>query len=222
MVIPISQWFGRGFGQSGSTSNMGASTAAASTLAFFSSTEDPIPSAITRKANATPIEMLRFMGCSSKQHRLQSVRHSELQKPYRLKPVPLSYALLLLGPQNALFFLRDGTQAFVHEFLEALAAIGFRRVDVALGIRGDAVHRVELSRLTSAVAETCQDLQRVAQQNVDLFVGAVRQVNILLLGILRESNVPDRAVAQRSLLDDLFLDERAVLLEHLNAIVHTV
>ena len=62
--------------------------------------------------------------------------------------------------------------------------------------------RVELAGLAAAVAEAGQDFERVAQQDVDLLVRAVGQVDVLLLRILRERDVPDRAVAQAFLRDE--------------------
>src|SRR5882672_4273599 len=56
IVMPITQWFGNGFGHIGSTSNVGAWTPA-----FFSSTIDPTPSPATSTRIAAPIQTLRFI-----------------------------------------------------------------------------------------------------------------------------------------------------------------
>src|SRR5690349_11318778 len=130
--------------------------------------------------------------------------------------------LLLFGPQDPLVLLGNRSQTFVHESLHALSAIGFGGVDVALGIRGDTVDRVELAGLAAAVAEAGQDFHRLAQHDVNLLVGSVRQVDVLLLRILGERDVPRRPVAERVLGDEYFLDELAVRSEYLNAIVHAV
>src|SRR5437016_13596897 len=61
MVFPMIQWFGKGFGHMGSTSNRGAWTPAASTTARFSSTADPIPSATTTARKDAPTYTFRFM-----------------------------------------------------------------------------------------------------------------------------------------------------------------
>src|SRR5882672_7816667 len=132
------------------------------------------------------------------------------------------FYVLLFRPQHALVFFCDRSQAFVHEFLQALSTIGFGRVDVALRIRGDAVHGVELSGLSSAVAETRQDLESVAQKDVNFLVSTIRQIDIFLPWVLREGNVPNGPITQRSFFDDLLLDEGAVRLEYLDAIVHTI
>ena len=90
------------------------------------------------------------------------------------------------------------------------------------GVGGDAVHGVELARLAAAFAEAGHDFERIALDDVDPVVHAVGQIHILLLRILGEGDVPHRAVAQRILRDEGFLDERAVRLEDLNAVVHAV
>src|SRR5437867_4089161 len=57
----MSQWFGNGFGHSGSTSNLGAITVAASTAALFSSTMLPTPKTTTSVRKIAPMQRLRFM-----------------------------------------------------------------------------------------------------------------------------------------------------------------
>src|SRR5438045_1111136 len=71
--------------------------------------------------------------------------------------------LLFLRPENSLIFLGHGSQAFVDKSLYALSSIRFGGVDVALGIRGDAVDRVELAGLAAAIAEAGQDLHGLPQ-----------------------------------------------------------
>src|SRR6185295_10269841 len=61
IVWPRIHLFGRGFGQSGSTSNRGAWTAAASSAALFSSHADPAPRPATTTRNVAPTQRLRFM-----------------------------------------------------------------------------------------------------------------------------------------------------------------
>src|SRR3990167_1333827 len=61
MVIPISQWFGNGLGHSGSTSNRGAVTAAASAADLLLRTADPTPSATISARKIMPTERLRFI-----------------------------------------------------------------------------------------------------------------------------------------------------------------
>src|SRR6266851_312312 len=156
--------------------------------------------------------------CLNLQCRLKGRRYKTVAKPCHYT----NSSVLLFRPQYALLFFRDRSQALVHEFLQALPAVGFGRVDVAFRIRRDAVHGVELTRLPSAVAETRQNLKSVAQQDVHLLVGPVREIDVLLLRIFRKSNVPNGPVTQRPFFDDLFLDEGTVRLEYLDAVVHTV
>src|SRR6266853_4059093 len=61
MVFPMIQWFGKGFGHMGSTSNRGAWTPAASTTARFSSTANPMPSATITVRKDSPRYKFRFM-----------------------------------------------------------------------------------------------------------------------------------------------------------------
>src|ERR1700681_3917335 len=51
-VRPRTQWFGKGFGQSGSTSNRGACIPEASTETFLRGKPDSIPMAASSTANA--------------------------------------------------------------------------------------------------------------------------------------------------------------------------
>src|SRR3977135_3554029 len=91
---------------------------------------------------------------------------------------------LLPRPQDALAPPRARTYALVDEFLHALAFVRFRRIEVALGIGGDAVHAVELARLATAVAEVGDFLERVAQDDAHLLVLAVGEEHEALLAVL--------------------------------------
>src|SRR3990172_11230249 len=63
------------------------------------------------------------------------------------------------GPQDALVLRAHRGHPLVDELLDALPLVGFRGVDVALGVGGDAVHAVELPRLAAAVAEAREDFE---------------------------------------------------------------
>src|SRR5712691_2355036 len=76
-------------------------------------------------------------------------------------------------PQHALAPAPNRAYALVDEFLHALAFVRFRRIEVALGIGGDAVHAVELARLATAVSEVGDFLERVTQDDAHLLVLAV-------------------------------------------------
>src|SRR5258708_463808 len=93
-------------------------------------------------------------------------------------------ALPLLRPNHALILLGHRSHAFIHELLHALAVIRLGGVDVAFGIRRDAVDRVELAGLPAAVAEHGEDFHRVALDDVDMFVRSIDQVDELLVLIL--------------------------------------
>src|SRR5262245_20108630 len=131
-------------------------------------------------------------------------------------------SLLCSRPNSSLILLRHWRESFVYELLQPPPLVGLGRVDVAFGIGGDAVNPIELARLAPAVAEAGQDFHRLAQQDVDLLVAAVGDVEILLLRVFREGDVPHRPVGQRSLRDKLFLHKLAVALEYLNPIVRAV
>src|SRR5438093_1146548 len=112
-------------------------------------------------------------------------------------------------PDHALIFLRDRSETFVRELLHALALVGLRYIDVPFRVDRDAVRAEELTRLAPAVAEAGEQLQRLPLDDVDLLIAAVRQIQIFLLRVFRERDVPYRAVGERPLRDELFLDEFA-------------
>src|SRR5712692_5330212 len=129
---------------------------------------------------------------------------------------------LLTRPQHALAPPRNRTYALVDEFLHALAFVRFGRIEVALGIGGDAVHAVELAGLATAVSEIGDFLERVTQDNAHLLVLAVGEEHEPLLAVLRERDVPGRARSERLLGIEPFLHELAVRLEYLHAVALAV
>src|SRR5215208_4580789 len=86
-------------------------------------------------------------------------------------------------PNDALVGSRHRADAFVRKLLEPLSFVRFRRVDVALRVRRDAVHREELTRLTTAIAEARDDLERGAIHHVHALVLAVGEEDIFLLRV---------------------------------------
>src|SRR5689334_22057718 len=88
-------------------------------------------------------------------------------------------------PQHALIARVYRADALGDELLNALALVGFGRVDIALGIGRDAVHAVELPRLAPAVAEVGDLFERLAQNDANFLVRAVGQEHEALLGIAR-------------------------------------
>src|ERR1700686_193259 len=119
-----------------------------------------------------------------------------------------------LRPQYALILFRDGAQAFVNKLLNPLAAIRPGHVDISLGIGGNAVRAVKFTGLAAAFSKRGKHFQRIARKNVDPVILSIRQINIFLLRIFRECDVPRRARAQRPLGDEGFLHKSAVGFEH--------
>src|SRR5882762_1184164 len=124
----------------------------------------------------------------------------------------------LARPEHALLACPDRADAFIDEFLHALAFVGLGRVQVTLGIGSDAVHAIELSGLAPAVAEVRDLLQRIAHDDAHLLVLAVGEEDEPLLAILRERDVPGRARGERLFGVERFLHELAVRLEYLHAV----
>ena len=129
---------------------------------------------------------------------------------------------LVCRPDDALIRAPDSALAFVDELLQALAFEGLGHIDVAVRVGHDAVCTVELTRLAPTVAEARNDLHLLAVDDVDLLVHAVGQIDVLLVRVARECDVPDRPGTQRVFGDEQLFDIRAVLLEHLNAVAHAV
>src|SRR5215472_2755024 len=84
-------------------------------------------------------------------------------------------------PDHTLVLLCYRSQSAIDEFLNPLATIGFRCVDIAFRIRGDAVHAVKFAGLPSALAESRQHFQRLSIQNVDAIIFSVGRIKKFLL-----------------------------------------
>src|SRR4029079_15421673 len=74
-----------------------------------------------------------------------------------------------------------------------------------------------LSRIATAGSDAADDVERRAIEDPDFLVVAVGDVELPLVG--REGDVPHRTVAGCGLRDERLLDELAVLLEYLDAVV---
>src|SRR6188768_3027110 len=96
------------------------------------------------------------------------------------------------GPGRNLAALRNRAEALVDELLQALAGVGFRRVEVALRVDGNAVHAEEHAGLTAAITKAIELGHRLAVVDANVLVRAVGHVEEALLGILREGDVPHR------------------------------
>src|ERR1041384_2891678 len=114
----------------------------------------------------------------------------------RTHPVVLRLVALALlrWPHSSLIQLCHRRETFIHELLQASAFVGFGGVDVPFRIRSDAVHAIELTGLASTIGEARQDFKRVALDDVHLLVTTVGEIDILLLWVFRESNVPHRTI----------------------------
>src|SRR5438132_4194854 len=165
-----------------------------------------MPEAVMSAATAAVAMSARFIPNSSfaKSEQMQPRSHENTKKkmvffvPSCLRgciSVVASVRGRLRRPDGALVLLRDRREALEHELLQPLTAVRLGHVDVALRVGRDAVDRVELARLPAAVAEARELGQRLAIEDVDLLVGAVGEIEILLLRILRERDVPHRSVA---------------------------
>src|SRR5207248_5530108 len=81
---------------------------------------------------------------------------------------------------------------------------------------------VELSSVAAVVPEAADHAAILALQNADFIVLAVGIQEPGLLGVGPDRKVPHRTVAERVLLVEPFLDEGAVLLEHLDAVLGAI
>src|SRR5215472_4822781 len=112
-----------------------------------------------------------------------------------------------LRPEHALIAARLRLNPLIDELLHPFSLVGLGRIEVALGIRCDAVYAVELPGLPAAVAKRGDLLERVAQDHANPLVLPVGQEEEPLVGVLRERDVPHRAGAARVLGVERFLDE---------------
>src|SRR6476469_7439368 len=96
---------------------------------------------------------------------------------------PRSSGRLPPWPEHALVGAGDGADALVRELLHAFSLVRLRRIEIALRVRGDAVHCEELARLAATIAEAREDLERLTIHDVHALVLAVREEQVLLLRV---------------------------------------
>src|SRR5438132_2536267 len=108
------------------------------------------------------------------------------------------------------------------EFLDPLAGLYLRGVEVPLPVDRDVVERGELARLAPGPAEPADDLLRDALDDAHLAVHAVDHVHEALAALGREHEVVHRAVAARLSFERVLGDEAAVLAEDLQPVVGAV
>src|SRR5439155_4769116 len=104
--------------------------------------------------------------------------------------------------------------ALVDEALEAPAVEVLADVDVALAVDGERMRHIQRSAEDPLLSEVIEDLERLAQQNPDMVVGAVDHIKEAL--IRRECEPGGGACEQRSRRDESLPHIRAVRLEHLD------
>src|SRR5919198_3906141 len=97
-------------------------------------------------------------------------------------------------PHHPLIHLRHWTQPSIYELLNTLPFIRLGCVNVALGVGGDTVDGEELPWLSAAIPELGEDLQRLAVDHVHALVLAVGEVDVFLLGIAGEGDIPHRSI----------------------------
>ena len=115
----------------------------------------------------------------------------------------------------------DGSHPDEAELLHAVVVSRLPDVHVALSVDRERVDDHELPSSASAAAERPHRFQRLAPEDPDLLVRAVADVEKLLLRVWRQADgVDPRQIPARR--DHRFLDECAVLLEHLNPVVLAV
>src|SRR5207302_9422514 len=108
------------------------------------------------------------------------------------------------------------------EFLDPLAGLYFRGVEVPLPVDRDVVERGELARLAPGPAEAADDLLGDALDDPHFAVHAVDHVHEALAALGREHEVVHRAVAARLSFERVLGDEAAVLAEDLQPVVGAV
>src|SRR5437762_1256648 len=94
---------------------------------------------------------------------------------------------------------RDILQSHICKLLDTFSFEGFSSVYIAFGVHGDIPDTEELPGLTSTHAEAGDVGERVALQHEDFLVVAVGNIEVALLRVLREADVPHRSVAERCL-----------------------
>src|SRR5262245_55974340 len=80
-----------------------------------------------------------------------------------------------------------------HKLLNALRVVLFARIQIAARIDRHGTWRQELAGPTPAAADHANFRQRVAPQDADLLVVAIRHKQIPLLWVVGERDVPHRA-----------------------------
>src|SRR5580765_6607306 len=142
------------------------------------------------------------------------------------RPTAVTFDSFMMSPFPAVLLHRPNhpltaphlAHALVDELLQPFSLVRLGGVEVALRVRGDAVHAEELSRLAAAVAEVGELLERLAQDDAHLLIAAVGHEEVALLRIAGERDVPDRALRKAAPRIPLLFHELALLREHLQPV----
>src|SRR5438093_11727068 len=113
----------------------------------------------------------------------------------------------------------SGSVSLVDELLKALPFVSLRNVNVAFGIGRDVVGAIELTGPVSATAEFTYQIQRFTANDPYHLIRSIRNNEEALSAIGGKRDIPHGSTSKRLLRKKRFSDERAILLENLNAIV---
>ena len=106
----------------------------------------------------------------------------------------------------------------------AATVVDFTQIHSAARIGRDRVNVVELSGTVPAVAaEESDELHLLPVDDLDFLVASVGHKEVLLIFVGGERDIETRALtSSRLALNINFVDERAVELESLNSVIHTI
>src|SRR5882672_10623636 len=79
------------------------------------------------------------------------------------------------------------------KLLNPFAVFHFTGVDVSLGVHGDRIDPMELSRITAVASKGARQSAVVTIEDPDHIVCAVRNQDVLLLRVRREGQIVDRS-----------------------------
>src|SRR5438093_2284789 len=113
----------------------------------------------------------------------------------------------------------SGSVSLVDELLKALPFVSLRNVNVAFGIGRDVLGAIELTGPVSATAEFTYQIQRFTANDPYHLIRSIRNNEEALSAIGGKRDIPHGSTSKRLLRKKRFSDERAILLENLNAIV---
>src|SRR5689334_23612018 len=108
------------------------------------------------------------------------------------------------------------------KLLHAAPGRGFADVEISLRVDAHPVRPEHLADLPAAAAEFADDFQVGAPQDPDFMVGAVGDIQPLLLCVGREDRHECRTGGQRCRRDHLLSEKLALVIEHLDAVAAAI